>query len=91
VGTASETADGVTVAELLGAAPCDACRYRSRCAVTGEACNAFRAYLRGESEARWRLQPTQPRLDIGRQLGIDPPELSDQPDERRSSPGIYLG
>jgi len=59
------------VVELLAKpAPCDACRHSIRCGQTGEACVAFRSYAKGEAEHRWRLQPTQPRADIGGRLGF---------------------
>lgn len=64
---------------LLGPAPCDTCRNVPRCRQTGAACLAFNAYYNGKPEGTWRLQPTQPRLDIGARLGFyEPPEITDE-------------
>jgi hypothetical protein len=43
---------------------------RSRCGKSGEACLAFQLYAAGKSEGVWRLQPKQPRADIGKRLGF---------------------
>lgn len=64
---------------LLGSAPCDNCRHVGQCRQTGAACLAFNAFYLGKSEGTWRLQPKQPRLDIGKRLGLyKAPEFSDE-------------
>lgn len=65
--------------ELSGPAPCDACRYRQRCAISGEACLSFSEYCRGVKEHRWQLMPKQPRFDIGKRLGVEARPLPENP------------
>jgi hypothetical protein len=57
-------------ATIFGPAPCDSCRHAVRCGKSGEACLSFQLYAAGKSEGVWRLQPKQPRADIGKRLGF---------------------
>jgi len=45
---------------LHGPAPCDACRFASRCGAESLACYPFALYAKGAGEARWRYAPRQP-------------------------------
>lgn len=58
------------LAILEQAAPCDTCRWRGVCGSLGLACRRFREYSKGASECRWRLEPNEPRADIGEDLGL---------------------
>lgn len=51
--------------------PCDGCRHAARCA-KGEACEAFRAFAKGQSKAGWAPKPRQPRPEIFERVFREP-------------------
>jgi hypothetical protein len=69
-------ADQAVTVILDAPAPCDRCRHRVHCAQSGEACLSFDLYLKGKSEGKWRLMPTQPRADLGARLGLRQPDAA---------------
>jgi len=46
-------------------APCDDCRFRARCAATGEACSAFAHFYDGRP---WVFAARQPNAKIGARI-----------------------
>jgi hypothetical protein len=52
---------------LLEPCPCDACKFRFRCALTAEACLSFSAYARGRE---WSTLPREPLRVIGARIFV---------------------
>jgi hypothetical protein len=58
-------------AGIDGPAPCDDCRFRSRCRDEQLACDAFGVFIKTANEKRWRAAPRIPTAATFERLGLD--------------------